>query len=118
MISPTVERIQLAPGFWSSLRRLGIEARDIARQAQLPTSLIQQPSFTIEPYFAIWQAYSDLIGDVGTAIVKLATAFETARGEGRLEEALAAQGGDFVDFANRTIALLAKLGLPGPYRGD
>ncbi len=78
MISPTVERIQLAPGFWSSLRRLGIEARDIARQAQLPTSLIQQPSFTIEPYFAIWQAYSDLIGDVGTAIVKLATAFETA----------------------------------------
>ncbi len=65
------------------------------------------------------------LGEEGAALrnltrrtTELLTAFETARGEGRLEEALAAQGGDFVDFANRTIALLAKLGLPGPYRGD
>lgn len=78
MISPVIERIQLAPGFWSGLRRLGLEAQDIARQARIPLSLIQQPTFTTEQYFAIWQAYSDLSGDVGTGIVKLATAFETA----------------------------------------
>lgn len=79
MTSPIVERIQLAPGFWSGLRRLGIETRDIARQARLPLSFIQQSAFTTEQYFAIWQAYSDLVGDVGTGIVKLATAFETAQ---------------------------------------
>ncbi|NUU76860.1 AraC family transcriptional regulator [Paenibacillus xylanilyticus] len=72
------ERIKIAPGFWAGLEQLGIDAHDVARQAQLPLKKITNITVNTDEYFAIWQAYSDLIGDTAEGIIKLATVFETA----------------------------------------
>ncbi|MGG3308138.1 helix-turn-helix domain-containing protein [Paenibacillus lautus] len=72
-------RIKIPPGFWEGLHQLGIAAHDIARKAQLPLTIITESIVTTAQYFAIWKAYSDLIGDTAQAIIKLATVFETAQ---------------------------------------
>ncbi|AFH61295.1 helix-turn-helix domain-containing protein [Paenibacillus caseinilyticus] len=79
MSSYTSDRIKLPPGFWAALHQLGIAAQDIARKARLPHTMITSPTVTTDQYFAIWQAYSDLIGDTAQGIIKLATVFETAK---------------------------------------
>lgn len=73
------ERIKMPPGFWAGLHQLGIADHDIARKAQLPLTIITEPEVNGDQYFAIWQAYSDLIGDTAKGIINLATAFETAK---------------------------------------
>ncbi|WP_341278924.1 helix-turn-helix domain-containing protein [Paenibacillus sp. FSL H8-0537] len=72
-------RIKIPPGFWEGVHQLGIAAQDIARIARLPLSIRTEPFVTTDQYFAIWRAYSDLIGDTAIGIIKLATAFETAK---------------------------------------
>lgn len=79
MITPAADGIKIAQGFWDSLRRLGIDVRDVARQARLPLTAIQESAVTTAQYFAIWQAYAHLVGDTATAVVKLANAYETAQ---------------------------------------
>nr|WP_193580934.1 AraC family transcriptional regulator [Paenibacillus aceris] len=64
---------------WTGIRQLGIAVHDVARKAQLPLTIITEPEVTTAQYFAIWQAYSDLIGDTATGIIKLATVYETAK---------------------------------------
>ncbi|MBW7456631.1 AraC family transcriptional regulator, partial [Paenibacillus sepulcri] len=79
MKSHTSDRIKFPPGFWAGLCQLGISAHDVARKARLPLTIISEPLVTTAQYFAIWQAYSDLIGDTAKGIIKLATVFETAK---------------------------------------
>lgn len=79
MKSHTLDRIKIPPGFWSGLHQLGIDAYEVAHAAQLPFTIMNEPVVTADEYFAIWQAYSDLIGDTADGIIKLATAFETAK---------------------------------------
>jgi hypothetical protein len=79
MKSHTSDRIKIPAGFWAGLRQLGIAAHDVARKARLPLTIITEPVVTTTQYFAIWQAYSDLIGDTAKGIIKLATVFETAK---------------------------------------
>jgi len=79
MKSHTSDRIKIPPGFWVGLQQLGIAAHEVARKAQLPLTIISEPVVTTAQYFAIWQAYSDLIGDTAKGIIKLATVFETAK---------------------------------------
>ncbi len=51
----------------------------MVRKARLPLTFITEPVVvTTAQYFAIWRAYSDLIGDPAIGIIKLATVFETA----------------------------------------
>jgi AraC-like DNA-binding protein len=71
-------RIKIPAGFWPGLRQLGIAAHDVVRKARLPLTIITEPVVTTAQYFAIWQAYSDLIDDTATGIIKLTTGFETA----------------------------------------
>jgi len=71
-------RIKMPAGFWAGLCQLGIAATDVVRKAQLPLTIITEPVVTTAQYFAIWQAYSDLIDDTANGIIKLTTAFETA----------------------------------------
>ncbi|HJF32991.1 MAG TPA: AraC family transcriptional regulator [Sporosarcina psychrophila] len=71
-------RIKIPAGFWAGLRQLGIAAHDVVRKAQLPLTIITEPVVTTAQYFAIWQAYSELIDDTAKGIIKLATVFETA----------------------------------------
>ncbi|MGQ7887353.1 AraC family transcriptional regulator ligand-binding domain-containing protein [Paenibacillus sp. WC2504] len=73
------DQVKLAPGFWSSLLFIGISPQEVARHARLPLTIINDPVITTAQYYAIWQAYAELVGDAATAIVKLATAFETAQ---------------------------------------
>ncbi|KRE93227.1 AraC family transcriptional regulator [Paenibacillus sp. Soil766] len=75
----TSDRIKIPLGFWAGLNQLGISSHDIARHARLPLTIINEPGVTTSQYFAIWQAYSDLIGDNAQGIIKLVTAFETAK---------------------------------------
>ncbi|MGV8979895.1 helix-turn-helix domain-containing protein [Clostridium sp.] len=70
--------IKMPAGFWAGLCQLGIAAPDVVRKAQLPLTIITEPFVTTAQYFAIWQAYSDLVDDTAKGIIKLTTAFETA----------------------------------------
>lgn len=79
MKSTTANRIKMPAGFWAGVRALGIADHEVARKAQLPLTIIAEAVVTVEQYFAIWQAYSDLVGDMAEGIIKLATTFETAK---------------------------------------
>ncbi|TQR37476.1 AraC family transcriptional regulator [Brevibacillus brevis] len=73
------DRIKFPAGFWAGLQRLGITPHDLARKACLPLTILTEPAVvTTAQYFRIWQAYSDLVGDIATGIIKLSTSFETA----------------------------------------
>ncbi|SDM83748.1 AraC-type DNA-binding protein [Fictibacillus solisalsi] len=71
-------RIKIQDGFWEGLYQLGITSQDVVRKAKLPLTVITESVVTTEQYFAIWQAYSDLIGDMEEGIIKLPTVFETS----------------------------------------
>jgi AraC-like DNA-binding protein len=74
------DRIKLPPGFWTGLQQLGMNPLDIANKAQLPLSIITEPiPVTTAQYFKVWQAYSDLVGDIATGVINLVTAFETTQ---------------------------------------
>ncbi|WP_339302538.1 helix-turn-helix domain-containing protein [Paenibacillus sp. FSL R5-0519] len=79
MQSQPNDRIKVHPGFWAGLYQLGIGAEDIAWTAQLSLETINKPVVTQSQYFAIWQAYSDLIGDTAKGIIKLATGYEISK---------------------------------------
>ncbi|WP_433945167.1 AraC family transcriptional regulator ligand-binding domain-containing protein [Paenibacillus sp. SN-8-1] len=79
MNSSSADRIKITPGFWTNLRGIGVEPIDVARQARLPLTIINEPLVTTAQYYSIWQAYSELVGDTAMGIVKLATAYETAQ---------------------------------------
>ena len=70
--------IKMPVGFWDGLRQLGISGHDVARKAQLPLTITTESVVTTTQYFAIWQAYSDLIDNPSKSIVSLAKVFETA----------------------------------------
>lgn len=72
-------RIKFPAGFWEGLRQLGIAAHDVVRKAGLPLTIITEPVVTQAQYFAIWQAYSDLIEDTAKGIIKLTTVIEAAQ---------------------------------------
>nr|WP_212922023.1 AraC family transcriptional regulator [Ornithinibacillus bavariensis] len=74
----SLNRIKVPAGFWTGIHQLGIAPQDVARKARLPLTIITDQSVTTDQYFAIWQAYSDLIDDTAEGIIKLTTVFETA----------------------------------------
>lgn len=69
--------IKVPQGLWTGLNQIGIAPGDVALKAGLPLSAVTNPAVAVDQYYAIWQAYSELIGDAATGIVQLATAFET-----------------------------------------
>jgi len=69
--------IKVPQGLWTGLTHIGIAPDDVARRAGLPLSVVTHAAVGVDQYYAIWQAYSELIGDPATGIVRLATAFET-----------------------------------------
>jgi len=74
------DRIKFPPGFWTGLQQLGISPQDVASKARLPLSMMtESAAVTAAQYFKIWQAYSDLMGDIAVGITKLASVFETAQ---------------------------------------
>ncbi|NRG47910.1 helix-turn-helix domain-containing protein [Bacillus sp. CRN 9] len=72
-------RIRIPAGFWEGLSQLGYNAHDVLRRARLPLAMITESVVTTAQYFAIWQAFSDIIGDTAKGITKLPTVFETAK---------------------------------------
>ncbi|MBB3112438.1 AraC-like DNA-binding protein [Paenibacillus phyllosphaerae] len=79
MMTDASLRIKIPQGFWAGLRELGIAAAEVVRLAGLPPELRDEPAeVTAAQYFAIWQAYADLVGGISEAIIQLSTVFETA----------------------------------------
>lgn len=72
-------RIKMPVGFWAGLDQLGIASYEVVRKARLPLTIINEPIVTTAQYFAIWHAYSDLIGDIAKGITMLPKIFETAQ---------------------------------------
>jgi AraC-like DNA-binding protein len=79
MTTQSFDRIKMPPGFWGGLCQLGIAAHDVVRKAGLPLTIISEPAVITAQYYAIWQAYSDLAGDIAQGIIKLATTYEVAK---------------------------------------
>ncbi|CAH1191888.1 hypothetical protein PAECIP111892_00779 [Paenibacillus auburnensis] len=74
------ERIKIPPGFWAGLSSIGLSLHEVASQAGLPLTAIKDSNgVTTAQYFAIWLAYSVLVGDISQSIIRLSSAFETAQ---------------------------------------
>ncbi|CAM3828945.1 AraC family transcriptional regulator [Aeromicrobium ponti] len=74
----SLTRIKMPAGFWTGLQQSGISAQEVVRKARMPLTIINEQVVTTAQYFAIWQAYSDLVDDIAKGIIKLITVFETA----------------------------------------
>ncbi|MGO4527888.1 helix-turn-helix domain-containing protein [Paenibacillus sp. 2TAF8] len=79
MSSHSYNRIKMPQGFWEGLRQLGIASHDVARKAGLPLTIISETTVNTAQYYAIWQAYSDLAGDIAQGIIKLVTVYEVTK---------------------------------------
>lgn len=79
MTSHTFDRMKIPAGFWMGLRQLKIPAHDVVRKARLPLTIVNEPVVSTAQYFALWQAFSELVGDPAVGIVKLMTGVETAQ---------------------------------------
>ncbi|WP_078394521.1 AraC family transcriptional regulator [Shouchella patagoniensis] len=79
MKSQPSDRIKMPPGFWLGLHQIGVAAHDVARRVNLSLTIVTEPIVTTAQYFAIWHAYSELIGDMAKGIIELATGFETTK---------------------------------------
>lgn len=73
----TNNRIRIPDGLWTGLNQLGFNTQDLVRKAKLPLTVITESVVTVEEYYALWQAYSDIIVDMEAGIHKLPTVFET-----------------------------------------
>lgn len=71
MNAPSVDRIKIAPDFWTSLGGIGGEPIAVARQARLPLTVITEPFVTTAQYYSIWQAYSELVGNIAKGTLNL-----------------------------------------------
>ncbi|WP_127536923.1 AraC family transcriptional regulator [Paenibacillus illinoisensis] len=79
MTTHSCDRIKLPTGFWEGLGQLGIASHDVARKAGLPLTIITEPALNTDQYYAIWQAYSDLAGNIAQGMIKLATIYEVTK---------------------------------------
>ncbi len=75
----TNTRIKIPDGFWKGLEQLGIHAPHVVRKAKMPLNVITESVVTVEQYYALWQAYSDIIGDMEAGMLQLPTVFETTQ---------------------------------------
>ncbi|GBG08266.1 AraC family transcriptional regulator [Paenibacillus agaridevorans] len=75
----TSDRVKVPLGLWGSIRQMGIQPGDIARQTGLQLDEITGAEVSASHYFAIWRAFAELAGSTAQAIIGLATAFETAK---------------------------------------
>ncbi|MCE4050345.1 AraC family transcriptional regulator [Bacillus sp. Au-Bac7] len=72
-------RIRIPDGLWTGLKKLGFNAQDLVRKAKMPLTVISESVVTVEQYYALWQAYSDMIGDSEAGMLQLPTVFETTQ---------------------------------------
>ncbi len=104
MKSHASDSIKIPPGLWAGLSALGISALDVARKAQLPLAVItEQQAVADSHYFAMWRAYSELIGDTAQGIVKLtkAVAGELGMSDRTLQRRLSLEGTSFKQLLTR-----------------
>lgn len=71
MSSHSLDRIHIPVGFWTGLRQIGASAQDLLRKAKLPLTIFTESQFVnTAQYFAIWEAYSEIIDDPAMNIAK------------------------------------------------
>lgn len=80
MTSHSIDRIKIPANFWMELRRSNIEVYDVLCKAGLPLTIPTQSTFvTTAQYFALWQAYSEMVDDLAFYIIQFITNFETSQ---------------------------------------
>jgi AraC-like DNA-binding protein len=80
MTTHSFDRIKVPKGFWLGLRHLKITPQDVVRKAGLPLTIVnEQAIVTTAQYFALWQAFSELVPDPAAGIVQLSSNFETSQ---------------------------------------
>lgn len=80
MTTHSVDRIKIPKGFWMGLHYLDIAPSDVIRKAGLPLAIVNDQTFvTTAQYFALWQAFSDIVEDPALSTVKLSTNFDSAQ---------------------------------------
>jgi AraC-like DNA-binding protein len=80
MTTHSFNRIKVPKGFWLGLRHLNIAAPDVVHRAGLPLTVVNEQAFvTAAQYFALWQAFSELVADPAVQTVELSTSFETSQ---------------------------------------
>lgn len=72
-------RVRIPDGLWTGLKKLGINAYDLVRKTKMPLTVITEQVVTVDQYYALWQAYSDIIGDMEVEMLQLPTVFETTQ---------------------------------------
>ncbi|ULO04894.1 AraC family transcriptional regulator ligand-binding domain-containing protein [Paenibacillus sp. 19GGS1-52] len=71
MSSHSLDRIHIPANFWIGLRQIDVSAQDILRKAKLPLTIFTESQFVnTAEYFAIWEAYSEIIDDPAAIIAK------------------------------------------------
>lgn len=75
----TNTRIRIPDGLWTGLKQLEINVYDLVRKAKMPLTVITESVVTVEQYYALWQAYSDIIGDMELGMLQLPKVFETTQ---------------------------------------
>ncbi|GAF64684.1 putative DNA-binding protein [Bacillus sp. TS-2] len=61
------------------MKKLGIHTHDLVRKAKLPLTAMTESVVTVEQYYDLWKAYSDIVGDTEASMLKLPTVFETTQ---------------------------------------
>lgn len=80
MTSHSFDRIKITANFWTELRRSNIKVYDVLRKAELPLTVPTQSTFvTTAQYFALWNAYSEMVDDLASCIIQFITDFETSQ---------------------------------------
>lgn len=71
MSTNSLDRINIPANFWTGLRQFDVSALDILRKAKLPLTIFTESQFVnTAQYFAIWDAYSEIIDDPASIIAK------------------------------------------------
>ncbi|MCL6605029.1 MAG: AraC family transcriptional regulator [Paenibacillus sp.] len=80
MTSNSLDRIKFPAIFWKGMPKFNIDAHDVIRKAQLPLAVLNE-SFVMNTaqFFAIWQAFSEMVNDPAECIVKITTDMETSQ---------------------------------------
>jgi hypothetical protein len=80
MSSHSLDRINIPANFWIALNQSDVSAQNILRKAKLPLTIFTESQFVnTAQYFAIWEAYTELVRDPAAIVAKQMTDLEISQ---------------------------------------
>jgi len=72
MVSQSTDNFKILKTFWEELLQLGITKHEVFSKAQLPITIFDETvSANTVQFFAIWRAFSELVNEPSTSVIKL-----------------------------------------------